>query len=245
MRSRQPTPSLLSPVPPRNTEAPCAVMSHVMFAASLQDKPAPGAVARSVYAELTATLIHTRQQLAPRRLFAPGPDAAQIQSYFQAAAAAPDHGQILPWRFIVVPTNSRAALGEVFAQALRERDPGASDKELGEARDKAHRAPCVALTVVRDVADGHPEIPLQERLISLGCAIQNMLLSAHADGFGSGLVSGQAMQSTGLRRLFALHENEQAVCFVAIGTADRSKPVRPRPAPASFVSELRNEIGHA
>jgi nitroreductase len=209
-----------------------------MSAVSIQGKPAPGGMTRPAYAELTATLIHTRQQLAPRRLFHPGPDAAQIQAYFEAAAAAPDHGQILPWRFIVIPADSRAALGEVFAQALLERDSGASDKELGEARDKAHRAPFVALAIIRDATADHPEIPLPERLISLGCAIQNILLSAHADGFGSGLVSGQALQTTGLRQLFALRENEQAVCFVAIGTADRSKPIRPRPQPSSFVSEL-------
>lgn len=215
-----------------------------MSALSIQSRPSPERVARPAYAELTATLIHTRQQLAPRRLFAPGPDAAQIEAYFLAAAAAPDHGQILPWRFVVVPAESRAALGEVFAQALKERDPAASDKELAEARDKAHRAPFVALAIIRDTADAHPEIPLAERLVSLGCAIQNMLLSAHADGFGSGLVSGQAMQTTGLRQLFALHENEQAVCFVAIGTADRSKPIRPRPATSAFVSILHDQTRH-
>ncbi|MDY0331168.1 MAG: nitroreductase family protein [Thiomonas sp.] len=216
-----------------------------MSAVSMHSSPASGAVARTVYAELTATLIHTRQQLAPKRLFAPGPDAQQIHAYFQAAAAAPDHGQILPWRFIVVPAASRAALGEVFAQALRERDAGASDRELAEARDKAHRAPFVALAVVRDATDDHPEIPLPERLVSLGCAIQNLLLCAHADGFGSGLVSGQALQTQGMRRLFSLAHDEQAVCFVAIGTADRRKPIRPRPDPALFVSELNPENAHA
>jgi len=215
-----------------------------MSAISTHHRPSSDRGGRPAYAELTATLIHTRQQLAPKRLFSPGPDAAQLDTYFHAAAAAPDHGQILPWRFIVVPADSRAGLGEVFAQALKERDPTASDKELAEARDKAHRAPFVALVVVRDATDDHPEIPLAERLISLGCAIQNILLSAHADGFGSGLVSGQAMQSTGLRQFFALHENEQAVCFVAIGTADRSKPIRLRPAPSAFVSILHDEPRH-
>lgn len=215
-----------------------------MSAISTQNRPSPDRAGRSVYAELTATLIHTRQQLAPKRLFAPGPDAAQLEAYFLAAAAAPDHGQILPWRFIVVPQSSRAGLGEVFARALKERDPAASDKELAQARDKAHRAPFVALAVVRDEADDHPEIPLAERLVSLGCAIQNLLLSAHADGFGSGLVSGQAMQTTGLRQFFALHENERAVCFVALGTADRSKPIRPRPAPGAFVSSLQDQTRH-
>lgn len=209
-----------------------------MSTASLQNHTAPDSAALPVYADLTATLIHTRQQLAPRRLFAPGPDAAQIETYFLAAAAAPDHGQILPWRFVVVPAASRAALGEVFAQALKERDASASDKELAEARDKAHRAPFVALAVVRNEADDHPEIPLAERLISLGCAIQNLLLSANADGYGCGLVSGQAMQTPGMRQLFALHPNEQAVCFVAIGTADRRKPMRVRPQVSQFVTEL-------
>ncbi|MDD4887891.1 MAG: nitroreductase family protein [Thiomonas sp.] len=220
-------------------------MSAAQSVISLQDRTAPDVAARPVYAELAATLIHTRQQLAPRRLFNPGPDAVQIERYFLAAAAAPDHGQILPWRFVIVPADSRAALGEVFAQALKERDASASEKELAEAREKAHRGPFVALAVVRNEADDHPEIPLAERLISLGCAIQNLLLSAHADGFGSGLVSGQAMQTPGLRRLFSLHENELAVCFVAIGTADRGKYVRPRPDPALFVSVLNCENSHA
>ncbi len=195
------------------------------------------------YAELVATLIHTRQQRAPRRLLSPGPSTAQMTAYFEAAAAAPDHGQILPWRFVVIPPQSREALGEVFAQSLLERDPGASEQERAEARDKAHRAPFLALAILREDGDGHPEIPLAERLISLGCALQNILLSAHADGFGSGLVSGQSMQTLQLRRLFALDDNESAVCFVAIGTADRAKPIRQRPAPDTFVSTLQERHG--
>ena len=218
---------------------------YPMSDSTLADPSVPVADRHSEVVDLTATLIRTRQQRAPRRLFSPGPSAAQVQSYFEAAAAAPDHGQILPWRFVVVPVQARAALGEVFAQTLLERDPSASEKELAEARDKAHRAPFVALAIVREGADDHPEIPLAERLVSLGCALQNMLLSAHADGFGSGLVSGQSMQTTALRRLFALRDHESAVCFIAIGTVDRSKPIRPRPAPDSFVSLLPIEDDHA
>lgn len=124
---------------------------------------------------------------------------------------------------MVVPAQRRAALGEVFAAALRERDPATSECEVTEAREGG---------------DDHPEIPSKERLISLGCAIQNMLLCAHADGFGSGLVSGQALQTVGMRQLLALRDNERAVCFVAAGTAQRRKPVRPRPSPEDFVTQL-------
>ena len=111
-----------------------------MAVVSLLDMPAPGTVGRTADADLTATLIQTRQQLAPKRLFAPRPEVRQIHAYFQAAAAAPDHGQILPWRFVVVPAASRAAHGDVFAQALRERDASASGKEQAEARDKVTTA---------------------------------------------------------------------------------------------------------
>ncbi|MGC8507147.1 MAG: nitroreductase family protein [Thiomonas sp.] len=152
----------------RRTEFSARNQGIVMSAISTHHRPSSDRGGRPAYAELTATLIHTRQQLAPKRLFAPGPNEAQLEAYFLAAAAAPDHGEILPWRFIVVTANSRAGLGEVFARALKKRDPAASDKELAEARDKAHRAPFVALAVVRHEADDHPEIPLAERLISLG-----------------------------------------------------------------------------
>ena len=200
--------------------------------------PVHPAIGASVYAEFAATLIQTRQHFAPKRLHEPGPSDAQIQAMFQAAAAAPDHRCILPWRFVVVSRASRAALGEVFAAALRARDPAASDFELAEARNKADRAPFLALAVIREGGDQEPDIPVQERLISLGCAIQNMLLSAHAEGLGSGLVSGQALQTPDLRQFFKLGESEHAVCFVAVGTVQKPRPIRQRPDPAAFVTQV-------
>ena len=83
-----------------------------------------------------------------------------------------------------------------------------------------------------------PDIPAPERMVSLGCAIQNMLLTAHAMGFGSGLTSGQAMASPHMRALFALTGGEQPVCFVNIGTAGKRKPQHVRPEPCEFTSVL-------
>jgi nitroreductase len=74
--------------------------------------------------------------------------------------------------------------------------------------------------------------------VSLGCALQNMLLAAHAMGYGSGLTGGQALGSLPLRELFGLAESEIAVCCVNIGTAARRKPARIRPAAVAFVSSL-------
>ncbi len=201
-------------------------------------QPDPPSPSPAPDADFAATLIRTRQHVGPKRLHPPGPDSARIDAYFQAAAAAPDHGQILPWRFVVIPDARRGALGEAFAAALRERDPQAAQSDLDEARGKALRAPFLALAIVREGGDGHPEIPPHERLVSLGCAIQNILLQSHADGFAAGLVSGKALESRAIRALFALTPNERAVCFLAIGTALQRKPARQRPAPERFVSRL-------
>lgn len=74
--------------------------------------------------------------------------------------------------------------------------------------------------------------------MSLGCAIQNVLLLAHAMGFGAALTSGQAIGSPALRELFALAPGEEPVCFVNIGSVAQRKPMRPRPDATRFVSSL-------
>ena len=44
--------------------------------------------------------ILSRHSVSPKRVVAPGPDADQILELMSAAAAAPDHGKLRPWRFI-------------------------------------------------------------------------------------------------------------------------------------------------
>lgn len=182
-------------------------------------------------------LIQARQTVLPKRLLGPGPDAAQQYSILAAAAAAPDHGQLLPWRFIAVPDAQRERLAEVFGQALLERDAGATPEQVAQAREKAHRAPWLMLVVV-DGQRGDPAVDLAERILSAGCAVQNALLMATALGFGSALTSGKALKSDSLRALFGLQAGEQALCFVSVGTVRARKPTRVRPAVAEFLSTL-------
>lgn len=191
----------------------------------------------SEWPAVAGELIQARQTVLPKRLLGPGPDAAQQHSILAAAAAAPDHGQLLPWRFIAVPDAQRERLAEVFAHALLERDAGATGEQVAQAREKAHRAPWLMLVVV-DGQRGDPAVDLSERILSAGCAVQNALLMATALGFGSALTSGKALKSASLRALFGLHEGEHALCFVSVGTVRARKPARVRPAVAEFLSTL-------
>ena len=181
------------------------------------------------------TLIHSRQHTSPKRLGDPGPDNAQIEKILTAASAAPDHGRLTPWRIVVIPRERRHLLGEVFAEALIERDATATEAQKEDARAKAHRGPFLVLVVARlspELGDTHP----QERLISAGSAIQNMLLAAHAMRFGAGLSSGRALYSRQMRALFGLAAHEQPLCFITVGTVQKQKSGEPRPVMADYTS---------
>jgi nitroreductase len=186
---------------------------------------------------LAAELMGARRTVLPGRLGEPGPNAAQLEVILSAAASAPDHRSLLPWRFIAVPGTQRAALADAFEQALQERDPQAGALDVAKARDKAFRSPFLALLVV-DAAKGDADIGLAERLISAGCAVQNTLLMATAMGFGSSLTSGKSMGSRALHRFFDLRDSEQAVCFLNMGTARSHGKTSLRPQVTDYVSKL-------
>lgn len=195
------------------------------------------------WAEFTHTLLTSRQTILPKRLGSPGPDAQQQRRLFEAAAAAPDHGELRPWRFVVIAAQRRAELGQAFALALLERDPKASPAELAQAHEKALRAPFLAVAIARlgDIGPANdPELVVDahERLISLGAALQNMLLAAHGMGLGSSLTSGLAMRSAALGAFLQLAPGEQAICCLNVGTVLRSRSLRVRPDPADFVQTL-------
>ncbi len=188
-------------------------------------------------AGVAETLMRARQTVLPKRLGAPAPTPEQLAQIVASAAHAPDHGQLLPWRFVQVSNEARPALADAFAQALLERDAAATEEQLAQAREKAFRSPVLLLLVV-DLGCGDREIDAAERLLSAGCAVQNMLLMATALGFGSALTSGKALHSTPLRNLFGLTSAQQAVCFVNIGTAIAIKPARVRPVPGAYFGVL-------
>jgi nitroreductase len=187
--------------------------------------------------QLSEALIHTRQHIGPKHLVEPAPDAATLRELFAAAAAAPDHGQLRPWRFLVLGNAARQALSDVFVEALLARDPDALPDQIDDARKKAFRGP-VLLMAIADLRAADEDIPPFERLLSLGCAIQNLLLAARARGYGSGLSGGRALRTDLLRQAFGINEGEHAICFISLGTPTHSKPIRPRPAVDDFVRWL-------
>ena len=186
---------------------------------------------------LASALIHSRQHVSPKRLISPGPNSSQKLEILNAAGAAPDHGKTTPWHFYELTPEGRKLLGQLFADDLMDRDPGASSIQIDEAKQKAFRGPLLLLATAK-LNNNLDNIPSQEKLISAGCAIQNVLLMANALGFGSGLSSGKALYSKKMRELFSLKDQEEPLCFITIGTIATHKPNKQRPEASDYCSSL-------
>ncbi len=169
-------------------------------------------------ATLVQALITSRHSVAPKRLQAPGPSAAELLQMIDAATCAPDHRALRPWRLIRIADSQRDALAELFEACALDRDPASSAEDLARSRDKAYRAPALLLAVLRSTPDD-PEVPLTERAVTLGAALMNLLLCAHGQGFAAMLTSGRAVRSVRFASAMGLAGDEQAVCFVSIGSA--------------------------
>ncbi|WP_404378488.1 nitroreductase [Caenispirillum salinarum] len=180
-------------------------------------------------------LILSRSSVAPRRLGAPGPSAAQIDTLIACALTAPDHGAIRPWRFLRVPAEHRDVLAEAFVAAKLEVEPDASDVAVERARKKAHKEPETIVVIFRP-DPAHPVVPVQEQAMSVGAACENILLAAEAMGFGGMLLSGAEVTTQALRRTFHLEEGEELVGFIGIGTVVNPPGPKDRPAVAGHLA---------
>ncbi len=180
--------------------------------------------------------INSRHSVSPKRLRDPGPGEEQLMQIVAAAAAAPDHGRMRPFRIIRFPNETREALADVFETALLERLPDADCMSRGRAREKAARAP-VLLGLVLRLREAEELPHKDDQIAAAGASLQNMLLAAHAMGFGARALSGKAVRTEAFRKALGLADNEAFLCFVPIGTPTKAPHKSERPDPENLLSD--------
>ena len=186
-------------------------------------------------ADLT-TAILARRSASAKHLVAPGPDAATLDRIILAASRAPDHGRLVPFRLIRIKDESRDRFADVLAAAAREASPGLAEAEVERAREKAFQGPCLLALLAR-IDAAHPKIPASDQWLTVGCALENMLLAIGDAGFAAAVRSGRSLDADAVRAAFSLGADEHFTCFLAIGTASEWPPAKPKPAPESITSQ--------
>ncbi|BCJ91280.1 nitroreductase [Terrihabitans soli] len=178
-----------------------------------------------------ADLLLRRRSVPAFMLRAPGPDAGQIETLLTAASRVPDHGKLVPWRFILVEGEFRAHLAEKLAAV--ELAAGTDPQKVADNKKKFD-APLTVIVVSR--AGPHVKIPEWEQVLSAGAVCMNLILAAHALGFAANWLTGAAIYDRAGADVLELAHSEKVAGLIFIGTADQAPPDRPRPPLDEIVS---------
>ena len=185
-----------------------------------------GLVARPAVDALDA--IFTRRSTG--RLTEPAPRHEELTRILEAAAAAPDHGELRPFSFVVLSGAAKEAFGQILADAYVHRCEavGASPTpgQLAKERTKLGRAP---LVVVVGAVHRHSDvIPWDEQVAAAAAAAENALLAATALGYGSMWRTGDPAYDPRVKAALGFGEHDAVVGFLYFGTPHEGSLRPPR-----------------
>jgi nicotinate-nucleotide--dimethylbenzimidazole phosphoribosyltransferase len=177
------------------------------------------------------------------------PDAA-LDRIVGAAHRAPSVGLSQPWRFIVVRSEETRLAARHFAERERLRQAPQLEERARQFLDQKvegiREAPVsICVCCLRDTP---PQRVLGRAtmhdtdLYSTACAIQNLWLTARAEGLGVGWVS--FFRAEDLRALLAIPAAAEPVAWLCIGYPDE-RPTRPGLEVAGWARRTRLESATA
>lgn len=164
----------------------------------------------------------------------PAPNAAQFERILEAAACAPDHAGLTPWRIQYVQGAGRQALlARVLAHPLAQTEEA---REMhGKYTAKLTTAPLVLVLALS--VKHHPKAPEFEQMLSCGAAVMNMLNAAHLQGFHGFWSSTPGALGDILKDVMGFEAGDQMLGLLNLGTPAHTPTTPPRVQPAVFAKE--------
>jgi nitroreductase len=181
-------------------------------------------------------LLKTRRSVKPMDLAAPGPSAAELETLLTVAARVPDHGKLVPWRFLVFQGDARLAAGAAIEASFKANHPEATPEQIEFERRRLARAPLVIAVVSR--AAPHVKIPEWEQVLSAGAAAMNLVHAVYALGFAASWITEWYAYDRRVLDALGLAPNERIVGFVHVGRPARGIEERDRPTLSDIVEHF-------
>jgi nitroreductase len=182
--------------------------------------------------------LRTRRSPALAGIGDPGPTPEQLKTMLTIAARVPDHGKLVPWRFVVIEGESRRRLSCVVGAVWCGKNTGIDQAAFEQGRAKWSTQLMAAPVVVAVVSSpkASPKIPEWEQVLSSGAVCMNLLLAAKGLGFGAvWLTEWYAYDAKVLVEL-KLAPHEKIAGFVHMGTQLQGREDRERPSLDAVVS---------
>ena len=152
------------------------------------------------------------------------------------AARVPDHGRLVPWRFIVIEGEARHRIGEAIAAAYRADEPAADPGKVAAERGRLARAPVVVAVVSR--ARPHVKIPEWEQTMSVAAVCMTLVIAANAMGFATSWLTEWYAFDRRILDALGLAADESIAGFIHIGRPTTPPVERPRPVLADLVTRF-------
>ena len=185
---------------------------------------------------LSLAALDSRLSVPTRQLAAPGPDDNQLQWILRSAARVPDHGKRVPFRFLRIAGDARAALADATIARLLERETRPAEGAIEKLRNRFILPP-LTIAVIARLGDDE-KIPVSERFSTASCVCLLLLQAAQAEGFGAQWLTGwPAYDRPFLENTLGLAADEQLVGTIAMGTPLVEVPDRERPDPRELVTD--------
>jgi nitroreductase len=151
-----------------------------------------------------------------------------IEKLLDAAAQAPNHYKVRPWRFVVLTGEGRKKLGEVMSASQQERHPEFPPEAFDKCRSLPLRAPVfIAVGVDRP---SEPKVLEIENICAAAAACQNLLLAAHAIGLGAKWRTGEWARDAKVKEFLGFDADQHIVAFLYIGYPEFVAELAPRPS---------------
>ena len=183
----------------------------------------------------TLSFLRNRRSHPPQMLSGPPPTRDELMALLELAARVPDHGKLVPFRFLRISGDARHALGELLVTRTLQLDPHAPPAVVEKERARFSHAPLI-ITVIARLTANH-KVPEQEQLLTAGSVCFALLQSAQAFGFGAQWLSGWAAYDPAITARLGLAPQEKIAGFIHIGTSRLDVPERERPDAASLLQD--------
>lgn len=154
----------------------------------------------------------------------------------QAASTVPDHGELKPYRFVIVDTKEgQTRFGDALAAAGAEAKPDLSPGLLEKLRHKAFAAPALVIVIAAPLP-GH-KIPVWEQIVTASCTGYALVLAAHALGLGAIWKSAPMLTGRALTETLAMQPDEQILGWINVGQPERPGATRPADTAKAHILE--------
>jgi len=185
------------------------------------------------------TVIRDRRTIYPEFFSDRKVHREQIELLLNNAIWAPSHGLTQPWRFTVFAEDARHRLAEYLCDTYKQIS-GENFNEMKYARFQERPLKASAVIAIGMSPDPKAKIPEIEEIEAVACAVQNMHLTATAQGLAFFWSSPKFLYDRGHTDFMGFGKDAKILGLIYIGYPQGEWPKGQR-KPIEYISTWKND----